>query len=149
MDEHPAGVPERNLTLAVRQDLRDEPGAELGVGNDHILVVVLAKLVWFRVLLAVLSEELLERLLLHHRPLLSGDGLGYVVFYIAARLAERVNVPARVALDAANLVLVFRDDDVRGIALALGAICLDVRADLVDLVFEHEVHSRRPLEFGY
>jgi hypothetical protein len=33
---------------------------------------------------------------------------------------------------------------VRGIALALGAICLDVRPDFGDLVLEHEVHWRRP-----
>jgi hypothetical protein len=32
---------------------------------------------------------------------------------------------------------------VRGIALALGAICLDVGADLIDLVFKHEVHTLR------
>jgi len=35
---------------------------------------------------------------------------------------------------ATNFVFVFRNDDVRSVALTLGAICLNVRADLVDLV---------------
>jgi len=68
----------------------------------------------------------------------------HIVFHVAAGLAERVDIAARIALNTANLVFVLRNHDVRGIALALGAICLDVGADLVDLVFEHEVHSRRP-----
>ena len=122
-----------------------KPLPELGVGHDDVLVVVLAELVGFRVLLAVLGEELVEGGLLHHRPLLRGDGLGNVVLDVAPRLAERVDIPAGVALNATNLVLVLRNDDVRGIALALGAICLDVGADLVDLVFEHEVHSSSAL----
>jgi hypothetical protein len=80
---------------------------------------------------------------------LAAIGSGDVVLYVATRLPERVHVPAGVALDAPDFVLVLRNDDVRGIALALGAICLDIRADLVDLVFKHEVHSRRTLAAGY
>ena len=142
--QHPPRVLEGDLDLAVGHDLGDEPLAELGVGHDDVLVVVLAELVGFRVLLAVLGEELVPGRLLHHRPLLRGDWLRHVVFDVAARLAERVHVPAGIALNAADLVLVLGNDDVRGIALAFGAICLDVRADLVDLVFEHEVHSVGP-----
>ena len=51
-----------------------------------------------------------------------------------------MNVTARVALHPANLVLVLRDHDMRRVPLALGAIRLDVGADLVDLVLEHEIH---------
>jgi hypothetical protein len=36
-----------------------------------------------------------------------------------------------------------------GIALALRAVRLNVGADLVDLVLEHEVHQFASLEFGY
>jgi len=103
-------------------------------------VIVLAELVGFRVLLAVLREELVEGGLLHHRALLGGDGLRDVFLYVATRLPERVHVPAGIALHTADLILVLGNDDVRGIALALGAICLDVGADLIDLVFKHEVH---------
>jgi hypothetical protein len=60
-----------------------------------------------------------------------------------------VDVAAGIALHPANFVFVLRNHDVRGIALALGAICLDVGADLVDLVLEHEVHQFASLEFGY
>jgi len=49
-----------------------------------------------------------------------------------------VHVATGITLDTANLVFVLRNDDVRGIALALGAICLDVRPDFVDLVFAIE-----------
>jgi hypothetical protein len=52
-----------------------------------------------------------------------------------------VDVTARIALNPANLVFVLRNDDVRGIALTFGAIRLNVRADLVDLVLEHKVHG--------
>jgi hypothetical protein len=145
VDEHALGVLESDLDLAVGHDLGHEPLPELRVGHDDVLVVVLAELVGLGVLLAVLGEELLPRELLHHRPLLGGDGLSHIVLDIPPRLPERVHVPAGIALHTTDLVLVLGNDDVRGIALAFGAICLDVRADLVDLVFEHEVHSPEDL----
>jgi hypothetical protein len=60
-----------------------------------------------------------------------------------------VDIAARIALNTANLVFVLRNHDVSGIPLAFGAIRLNVGADLVDLVLEHEVHQFASLEFGY
>ena len=77
------------------------------MGHDDVLVIVLAELVGLGVLVAVLGEELLEGLLLHHRALLGGDWLGHVFFDVTPRFAERVDVTARVALNATDLVLVF------------------------------------------
>jgi hypothetical protein len=139
--EHAPRVLERDLDLAVRHHLGDEALAELGVRDDGVLGVALAKLVGFRVLLAVLREELLPRVFLEHRALLRRDGLRDVVLDVTAWFSERVHVAAGIALDAANFVLVFRNDDVRSIALTFRAICLDVGADLVDLVLEHKVHG--------
>ncbi len=58
--QHAPRVLERDLDLAVREDLRDEPLAELGVRHDHVLVIELAEFVRLCVLFAVLVEELFQ-----------------------------------------------------------------------------------------
>jgi hypothetical protein len=65
-----------------------------------------------------------------------------VVFHLPAGFAEGVNVATRIALYATDLVLVLRNHHVSGVRFAFWAVRFDVRADFVDFVFEHEVHSR-------
>ena len=55
--QHAPRILEGHLGLAVGQDLRDEPLAELGVRHDHVLVIVLAELVGLGVLVAVLARR--------------------------------------------------------------------------------------------
>ena len=131
-------VLEGHLDLVVPDVLGDEPVAELGVGDDFHLLEVLPELVRFRLLFRMLGHHLfpgglgLDRLLLLRRRRLLLVGL-------AARLAIRVHVPAGVALNSADLVLVLRDDDVLRIRLALGAVSLDLGPYLVHIVVEDEL----------
>jgi hypothetical protein len=72
------------------------------------------------------------------------DRLWNVVFRFTTGLSERVHVPAWIALNAANLVFVLRDDDVSRVSLAFRAKGFYIGSDLVDLIFKHEVHYQSP-----
>ena len=150
VDQDAPRVLEGDLHLAVGDHLGHEPDPELGVVHHDVLAVRLAELVGFGVLGLLPGEEVLPARLLQQRPLLGSHWLGNVVLGLAPRLAEGVHIPAGVALNTPDLVLVLRDDDMRRIRLALGAVGLDIRTDLVDVVFEHEVHTcpRYPRTFA-
>jgi len=56
-----------------------------------------------------------------------------------------MHIPARIALDRGrNLVFVLGDDDVSRVSLAFRAKGFYIGSDLVDLIFEHEVHYQSP-----
>jgi hypothetical protein len=60
-----------------------------------------------------------------------------------------MHVPARIALNATDLVLVFGYDDMSRIGLALRAIRLYVRPYLVDIILEHEIHGYAPILYDF
>ena len=114
------------------------------MGYDLVFAIAFAELVGLGLFLAVFCEELFPCVLFHHGALTRRDRLWNVVFRFTTGLSERVHVPAWIALNAANLVFVLRDDDVSRVSLAFRAKGFYIGSDLVDLIFKHEVHYQSP-----
>jgi hypothetical protein len=143
VDEHPLVGLERHFDLVGANIFSDITDTELGMGEDlHLLEVV--------------AERVRPRLLLGFGHHLFPSGLGLYLFarfgrlrfgfFHAGRLAEGVNVAAGITLHATDLVLVFGNDDVRGVGLALRAVRFHLGPDIVYVVVEDEVlHPRWPL----